>query len=120
GHAWAENNLAHCYETGGGVPVDVPAALRFYQRAAAQGHMLAQCSLGQAHAHGLLGLRASSTEGVRWYTAAAEQGNAKAMWGLGVMHRDGVAGLQRSQREAIAWIRKGAELGCAEAQSDLG
>ena len=82
--------------------------------------MLAQCTLGQAHAHAQLGLPPSSQQAVRWYTAAAEQGNAKAMWGLGVMHRDGVAGLKRNLREAIAWLRKGAELGCAEAQSDLG
>ena len=35
GQTWAENNLAHRYETGRGVAKDVPAALKYYQRAAA-------------------------------------------------------------------------------------
>ena len=120
GRAWAQNNVAHRYETGRGVAKDGAAACHWFRAAAVQGHQMAQAALAQAYAYGQFGLRADAAEALRWYTAAAEQGNAKAMWAMGVMHRDGVTGLPRDQRLARTWLQKSAELGCAEGQADLG
>jgi TPR repeat protein len=120
GHAWAQNNVAHRYETGRGVARDGAAAGRWFRAAAVQGNQMAQTALAQAHAYGQFGMRANAAESLRWYTAAAEQGNAKAMWAIGVMHRDGVAGLSRDRRLAMTWLLKSAELGCVEGQADLG
>lgn len=52
GHAWAQNNLATCYQTGDGVTRDEAISAYWYRQAAEQGDGLAAFELASAYATG--------------------------------------------------------------------
>ena len=69
------------YRDGRGVREDDEEAVRWYRRAAEQGHAPAQTNLGWMYENGR-GVRRDRVEAVRWYRLAAEQGNADAQRAL--------------------------------------
>ena len=75
--------------------------MKWYRKAAEQGHAKAQYHLGAMYADGQ-GVLEDSTEAVKWYLAAAEQGNALSQYHLGMMYYDG-AGVERNYVTAYAW-----------------
>ena len=97
---------------------DYPEALRWYRKAAEQGHAKAQYHLGRMYLVGF-GVARDTAEAVRWYRKAAEQGLVKAQSFLGGMYESGF-GVARNDREAVRWSRKAAEQGDARAQSNFG
>ncbi len=93
-------------------------AVKWYGKAAEQGHAGAQCNLGVCYKNGE-GVAQSWEEAVKWYRKAAEQGNAAAQHNLGVRYANG-GGVAQSWEEAVKWYRKAAEQGHAGAQCNLG
>ena len=93
-------------------------AVKWYRKAAEQGHALAQATLGACYLTGT-GITQSYAEAVKWYRKAAEQGQADAQYALGVCYYEGL-GVTQSYTEAVKWLRRAAEQGQADAQYALG
>lgn len=81
--------MIHYY--GDGVPKDVPVAVKFFTKAAEQGHLNAMVNLGMI----LSGnddknhtVPVDVTGGVRWLSRAVSYGDANAQWMLGKLHYD--------------------------------
>jgi TPR repeat protein len=90
-------------------------AARWFSKAAAQGHRLAQCNLGALYAQGL-GVPKDLPKALRWYRSAAEQGDEMAMYNLGALY----AKEERNMSLAVAWFKQSAAKGYAAAQVNLG
>ncbi len=101
-----------------GVRQDKSEAVKWYRKAAEQGHATAQYNLGCMYNLGE-GVREDDSEAVKWYRKAAEQGNSWAQYILGNMYYDG-EGVEKDKSEAVKWYRKAAEQGNAVAQNWLG
>jgi tetratricopeptide (TPR) repeat protein len=114
----AQCNLGLCYECGRGVEKDVVEAVKWYQKAAEQGHSRAQCNLGYMYEIGR-GVETDVAEAVKWYRKAAEQGLSRAHCNLGYMYENG-RGVEKNAAEAVKWYRKAAEQGLSRAQGNLG
>ena len=97
---------------------DYPEAVKWYRKAAEQGHARAQCDLGFCYDRGY-GVSQSWSEAVKWYRKAAEQGQVNAQHNLGWCYYNG-KGVSQSYYEAVKWYRKAAEQGHADAQCNLG
>ena len=87
GDADAEFNLGQAYRLGRGVKIDLGSAQTWLERAASQGHVDAQTTLGL-----LLFVNGNQTYGARWLKQAAEKGEARAMliFGTALFNGDGV------------------------------
>ena len=140
GDAGAQFTLGGRYFNGEGVPQDDREAVRWWRRAAEQGHAPAQNSLrraavlGDAHAQFILGRMYDLGRGVprddreaeRWYRLAADLGYAQAQFILGRMYDHGRGagvlghGVPEDDREAVRWHRLAADQGHAGARFDLG
>lgn len=96
---------------------DYAKAVRWYRKAADQGHQFAQYNLGFCYEHGL-GLSALPVEAAKWYRKAAEQGHAASQCSLGLFYETG-KGVIKDMEEAVVWYRKSAEQGYAVAQCNL-
>ncbi|MGM9822925.1 MAG: toll/interleukin-1 receptor domain-containing protein, partial [Muribaculaceae bacterium] len=93
-------------------------AVKWYRKAAEQGHAGAQNNLGVCYENGY-GVTKDYYEAVKWYRKAAEQGNARAQCNLGVCYEYG-QGVTKSITEAVKWYRKAAAQDYAPAQDNLG
>jgi len=103
--------------TGQGLKQDHAEAVRWYRKAAEQGHAGAQYNLGVMYLNGQ-GVRQDHAEAARWFRKAAEQGHAGAQCILGGMYEYG-RGLKQDHAEAARWYRKAAEQGLVNAVSAL-
>jgi len=83
----AEFNLGQAYRLGKGVPTNVSSAKTWFERAAGQGHVDAQTTLGL-----LLFQNGDQVGGLKWLKKAADQGEARAMlvYGTALVNGDGV------------------------------
>jgi tetratricopeptide (TPR) repeat protein len=120
----ADTELENWFQTGGkyyfgqGVPQDYAEAVKWYRKAAEQGHARAQNNLGGCYRTGQ-GVTQDDTEAVKWYRKAAEQNNADGQNNLGVSYDIG-RGVTQDDTEAVKWYRKAAEQNLALAQFNLG
>jgi hypothetical protein len=123
--AVAQEWLADCYRAGkGGAEKDPAAAVKWYRKAADQGRVRAQYTLGLMAAEGE-GIDRNDEEAVKWYRKAAEKGYAAAQVGLGIMfqtNRGVPRELSEADRlkEAAGWYGKAADLGDPTGQANLG
>ena len=78
--------------------------MRWYRKAAEQGHADAQNNLGVMYDNGK-GVRQDYTNAVQWYRKAAEQGHAGAQINLGMMYEKG-QGVRQSKIVAKEWFKK--------------
>ena len=76
--------------------------MRWYLKAAEQGHRPAQNNLGFMYANGE-GVPQDNTEAVRWYLKAAEQGDPIAQYNLGGLFYEG-EGISKDNLQAYAWF----------------
>ena len=76
--------------------------MRWYRKAADQGHATAQSNLGVMYATGR-GVLKDYAEVGRWFRLAAEQGDADAQYGLGVMYAAGPGGVLKNSVLAHMW-----------------
>jgi hypothetical protein len=83
--------------------------VKWYRKAAEQGHAFAQDGLGSCYCEGQ-GVPQDFGEAVKWFRKAAEQGNATAQYNLGVCYQNG-QGVPQNREEGLMWIRKAAAQG---------
>jgi TPR repeat protein len=98
-------------------PGDYEEAVRWYRKAADQGHAVGQWCLGIAYENGD-GVIKDPAEAARWYLKAAEQGHAAAQWYLGDLYESG-EGVDQDSAEAVRWYRRSADGGNSTGQSRL-
>ena len=111
--------------TGEGVARDPVEAVKWYRKAADQGHTYAQFSVTLSYFHGFGAAKDNgvSKDQVEAVKALALKGDPVAQFNLGNSYRfdhftgEGVA---RNPVEAVKWYRKAADQGNADAQSTLG
>lgn len=92
-------------------------AVKWWRKAAEQGHAESQYSLGYCYMHGL-GVRKDYETSAMWYQKAAAQGHVKAQRFLAIFYDFGW-GVSINIQESTKWWRKAAEQGDAEAQYNL-
>jgi TPR repeat protein len=124
GDAIALFNLGICYQNGFGVPKDDTQAVKWFRKAAEQGHAMAQKNLGRCY-HWGRGVQLDYGEAVKWYRKAAEQNVAEAQFELGFYYLNAWNDEYSAQNvennaEAIKWWRKAAEQNYTMAQMNLG
>lgn len=88
----AEWQLGSRYETGSGVPKDLPQSMMWYRRAAADGYAEAQNSLGS-----IAQAEHDYPTALAWYRKAADQGHATALNNLGYLYDLGLGVAQDRQ-----------------------
>jgi TPR repeat protein len=112
----AQHRLGFCYQNGEGVEQDEAEAVKWYRKAAEQGHSQAQINLGICYDNGQ-GVEEERTEAMKWYRKAAEQGHSEAQFNLGICYDNDV---EMDVAEAVKWYREAAEQGHSQAQFCLG
>ncbi len=103
GYPDAQFSLGKMYGSGKGVPKNNTKALKWFRKAAEQGHTLAQTILGAIYLWEGGGTPKDCAEAVRWYRRAAEQGYSNAQFSLGIMHQMGW-GIPQDYVQAYKWF----------------
>jgi TPR repeat protein len=118
----AQWRLGRMHYYGLGVPEEWGEAVRWYRKAAEQGHANAQYDLVFMYRWGWDRIKADRFESLKWLRKAADQGLPDAQGDLGEMYRfgEGGDGVLQNYAEALKWFRKAAEQGEARAQWRLG
>ena len=113
GDADAAFNLGQAYRLGRGVKIDLGSAQTWLERAASQGHVDAQTTLGL-----LLFGNGNQAEGARWLKQAAEKGEARAMliYGTALFNGDGVP---QDRVLGYAYVRRASAQGLGPAKATL-
>ena len=88
---------------GDGMPQDDVEAVKWFRRAANQGHVSAQFNLGVSYADGR-GVPQDDAEAVKWFRPAADQGYAAAQARLGLFYMAGAGGVARDLVTAHMWF----------------
>ncbi len=113
GDADAQFNMGQAYRMGRGVPADPKIAQSWYQKAAAQGHELAQGNLGL-----LLYEAGKRAEALPWIRKAADRGDPRAQYVLGVELTNGDI-VPRDFPRAYALMTRAASKGLPPAAKSL-
>jgi len=111
GWAQAQYALALRYEEG--AAPNLTLALRWYQRAALQGHAAAQNNLGALYFE-----QRNFQQALHWYQSAAKKGNAQSQFNLALMYELGQASPANFER-AQYWYKRAAAQGHWQAQYNL-
>ena len=110
GDVSAQDLVATIYENGGtGIEKDIPKAVEWREKTAAQGGADAKISLGNQYAYGL-GIPKNSTKAVEWYEKAATQGDASIKKEVAGNYADG-NGISKNEAKAVEWYQKAADQG---------
>jgi TPR repeat protein len=117
GNAEAADALGTAYANGEGVIQDLPAAMRYFRQAAAQGYARAQFNLGMMYELGR-GVPPNPPEAFKNYYAAAQLGYGPAQFNVGNMYATG-DGTHVDLGEAAKWFRQAADRGVVQAQYNL-
>jgi TPR repeat protein len=91
----------------GEFPADRVAGVKWYVKAASQGHVMAMYNLAVCHHQGR-GVTINETEAVAWYKQAALAGHPLAMTNYGYMMKFGKGVQQKNSSEAAVWFLKAA------------
>jgi cell division septation protein DedD len=113
GNADASFNLGQAYRTGRGVPQDLAQAQSWFERAARQGHLNAQTTLGL-----MLFQNGNRIAGLRWLKQSADRDDPRALliYGTALFNGDGV---QRDPGLGYAYVKRASDLGLAAASDTL-
>lgn len=113
GDADAQFNLGQAYRLGRGVPLDLAAAKIWFERAARNGHIDAQTTLGL-----LIFENGDRSQGLKWLKQAADQGEPRALlvYGTALYNGDGIAA---DRVLGYAFVSRAAAQGLAPAQDTL-
>jgi uncharacterized protein len=114
----AETTLALAYHDAVLLKKDDAEALRLLHKAADQGLMAAEESLGIFAETGIGINQPAPAEALKWYTKAVEQGSVDAATSIALMYADGI-GVPRDSAKAMPWFLRAAEGGDETAQYDL-
>lgn len=108
GNAAAAYELGEIYETGEGVPENMPEAVKWYNIAAEKGDADAMVALGFCYMEGD-GVPADRTTGYNWFIKASDGGAVEAMRYLGDYYAQTDMG--NDCRKALKWYMKAADAG---------
>ncbi len=97
---------------------DLEQAFYWYKKAAEQGHLESQKTLGNFYEYGK-GVKKNLEKAFFWYKKAAEQGDFEAQCNFGLCYEYG-KGVEKNLKEALSWYKKAAEKGYPEACCYLG
>ena len=113
GDAEAQFDLGQAYRLGRGVPTNLATAQTWFERAAEQGQVDAQTTLGL-----MLFQNGDQPGGLKWLRKAADQGEARAMlvYGTALFNGDGVP---QDPTRGYAYVSRSAGLGLAPAKQTL-
>jgi cell division septation protein DedD len=113
GDADAEFNIAQAYRLGRGVPTNLAAAQTWFERAANQGHVDAETTLGL-----LLFQNGEQAAGIKWLKKAATSGEPRALlvYGTALVNGDGVS---QDPVLGYAYVSRAAAQGLQPAQDTL-
>jgi uncharacterized protein len=113
GDSDAQFNLGQAYRLGRGVPTNLSAAKTWFERAAGQGHVDAQTTLGL-----LLFQNGEQAEGLKWLRKAAEQGEPRALlvYGTALVNGDTVT---QDRVLGYAYVSRAAAQGLQPAKDTL-
>ena len=113
GDADAQFNLGQAYRLGRGVPTNLSAAKTWFERAATQGHVDAQTTLGL-----LLFQNGDQAGGLNWLKKAAEQGEPRALlvYGTALVNGDTVT---QDRVLGYAYVSRAAAQGLEPAKNTL-
>ena len=92
--------------------------MRWYRKAADQGHAHAQGNLGIMYSNGRGVAQSDDVEAVRWYRKAADQGHAMAQFNLGAIYFNG-EGVQEDLAAAHNYFTLAAAQGFEQAKEIL-
>ena len=98
----AQVNLGSMYDNGRGAPQNYSEAIKWYHRAAEQGHAVAQHNLGCMYKFGK-GVPEDHAEAAKWFRKAAIQGYANSQFQLGLIYGVGEA-VTLDYVQAYKWI----------------
>ncbi len=116
GAVWAQNLLAHFYESGRIEETDYDKAIYWYEKAAAQDSVSAMQSLCRIYkSNG----KNNYEMVMKWNQQAISLGSDSAMMNLANMHKRGL-GVEQSYDMAIFWYQQAAERGNPVALMTLG
>jgi len=113
GDADAQFQVSGAYDTGKGAPRDKSDAIRWYRRAADQGHAEAQNSLGSIFLQDK-----DFKQALYWYEKASAQGNAEAVNSLAFMYDLGL-GVPQDRKKGFDLYSRASDLGWAQAMLNL-
>lgn len=113
GDADSQFTLANIFDSGRGAPRNGAEAMKWYQKAAEQGHVEAQNSLGSIYQ-----AEKRYSEALLWYQKAADHGHALATNNLAYLYDHGL-GVPQSRKKGHELYMKSANLGWAEAMFNL-
>lgn len=113
GDADAQFNLGQAYRLGRGVAINLAAAKTWFERAARQGHVDAQTTLGL-----LLFQNGDQAGGLKWLKQAAEKGEPRAqlVYGTALVNGDG---LTQDPALGYAFVSRAAASGLKPAKDTL-
>ena len=113
GDAEAQFDLGQAYRLGRGVPTNLATAQTWFERAAEQGQVDAQTTLGL-----MLFQNGDQPGGLKWLSKAADQGEARAMlvFGTALFNGDGVP---QDPVKGYAYVSRAASVGLAPAKQTL-
>ncbi|MFC6788298.1 hypothetical protein ACFQE0_00820 [Methylobacterium komagatae] len=112
-------DLAVRESDGRGMPRDLAAAAKLFEKLANVGYAPAQYKLG-AHYEKGSGVARDLAQAKLWYGRAAEQGHARAMHNLGVIYAENPAANGKPDFvSAASWFRQGAEHGVRDSQYNI-
>jgi TPR repeat protein len=107
--------LAQMYETGVGTPVDIPAAIALYLRAAETGFLDAHTNLGVLFQSDDRDLQ----QAISHYELGVKAGNPRAQNNLGLMYSRG-QGVAQDYNRAFTLFEQASTSGLSNAQKNLG
>ena len=113
GDADAQFNLGQAYRLGRGVPISLGQAKSWFERAAANGHLDAETTLGL-----LLFQNGDQAEGLKWLRRAAESDEPRALlvYGTALYNGDGVT---QDRLLGYAYVSRAAASGLSPAKDTL-
>ena len=116
--AWAENEMGRRYFLGeGGLHQSYEEAVKWYEKAARQGHARGQYGLGLMYDNGK-GVPQSYQKAMEYYELSARQGDAFAEYNLGCMFYNGHA-VEKDVNKARELLTRSAKHGYEDAISNL-
>jgi TPR repeat protein len=105
------------YYFGEGTEKNMKKAFEYYEKAANQGHAIAEFNLGVMYEHGE-GTAKDMKKAFKYYEKAANQGHADAQNNLAEMYKLG-EGRVKNMKKAFEYYEKAANQGHAEAKIEL-
>lgn len=117
-HLPSMTSLGNCLQMGRGIIKDERQATYWFHKAATQGDVQAQISMGHWFATGNEFCRSDVHLAIEWFRKAAEQGSSEAMFQMVACRIQN--GKLADDADDVAWYQKAAALGDARAQVRLG